>query len=479
MSVINDMLRDLEKRRGSLREPGVVPRHVRVLPAERKGSSTIAWRALNGAVAFACIGMLASYVYEKRFSQLQPLADALKPSPGPVALAPAIMQRSQGETGAVGLPDAPPAPLATASVVTADPRPAAATRSEEESPTERPRAERNAPRPSQARETASADSQHRADSLTSFSLRMDALPPKWEPTNTAARNSSTARSASMPAPSTAPSAAGATSSTTRSVAVAESSTPPSAAAPDSSATQSAAAADSSAVRSPRVGNSSTTRAVAVETGSAARSAAPAGSARPQIDRKVRELTASQLAENEYRVGANLLNQGRHAEAQAQFAAALRRAPEHVGARQALFGLLLQANKTDEAEQVLQVGLKIDPTQSGFAMALARIQVERGDTAAAVQTLQKALPHAQGNPDYVAFLAALLQRQGRHAQAVELYEEALALAPRSGLWLMGLGISLQALNRNSEANDAFRRARAAEGLSGELQAFVDQRLKQVQ
>jgi MSHA biogenesis protein MshN len=45
--------------------------------------------------------------------------------------------------------------------------------------------------------------------------------------------------------------------------------------------------------------------------------------------------------------------------------------------------------------------------------------------------------------------------------------------------MGLGISLQALNRNSDAQAAFRRAKATDGLNGELQAFVDQRLKQLQ
>ena len=45
--------------------------------------------------------------------------------------------------------------------------------------------------------------------------------------------------------------------------------------------------------------------------------------------------------------------------------------------------------------------------------------------------------------------------------------------------MGLGISLQAVNRNSEAQDAFRRARASNTLNPELQAFVDQRLKQLQ
>lgn len=411
MSVINNMLKDLEKRRGSLREPGAVPSHVRVLPAERKGS--IAWRALNGAVALACIGALGSYLYEKTPSRVQPLGDAAKPLGSPGAVGPEITRPERGSTAAVIPLETPPAPIATASLVAADPTSAAAARSQEELAADWRRVERNTASPLRAAEAASAGSEYGADPWTKVSLRMDALPAQlWEPTNSAAPNSAAVRSA--------------------------------------------------------VPNTSTTR-----------SAAPTNSGRPEIDRKVRDLTTSQLAENEYRLGASLLNQRRYAEAQQQFAAALRQAPAHVGARQALFGLLLQDKRTEEAEQVLQAGLKIDPAQPGFAMALARIQVERGDDAVAVETLQNALHLSQGNPDYAAFLAALLQRQGRHAQAVELYQGALALAPRSGLWFLGLGISLQALNRNTEAQDAFRRARAADGLTGELQAFVDQRLKQVQ
>jgi len=44
--------------------------------------------------------------------------------------------------------------------------------------------------------------------------------------------------------------------------------------------------------------------------------------------------------------------------------------------------------------------------------------------------------------------------------------------------MGLGISLQALGRRADAREAFRRARAAGGLSNEVLAFVDQRLRQL-
>ena len=201
-------------------------------------------------------------------------------------------------------------------------------------------------------------------------------------------------------------------------------------------------------------------------------------AKPQIDKRAQTLTPQQVAENDYREAANFLNQGRLAEAQDGFRRALQHNPAHVGARQGLFGLLLDAKKSAEAEQLLQEGLQLNPNQPGFAMALASLQYERGDIAGAIETMQKSAPAAQGSPDYLARLAGLLQRQSRHQEAVEHYQAALRLAPGSGVWLMGLGISLQALNRNGEAQDAFRRARATNTLNPELQAFVDQRLKQL-
>jgi MSHA biogenesis protein MshN len=203
----------------------------------------------------------------------------------------------------------------------------------------------------------------------------------------------------------------------------------------------------------------------------------ASSAPAEIDKHMRELSAQQIAENEYRAGATLLNNGRPAEAQERFRAALQRYPAHTGSRQALFGLLLNAKNLAEAEQVLQEGLKLSSRQPGFAMALARLQTERGDTAAAVETLQRSASAAAGNADYLAFHAALLQRQERHAEAAEHYRQALALAS-SGVWQMGLGISLQALNRGSEAQEAFKRAKASTALNPELQAFVDERLRQL-
>jgi MSHA biogenesis protein MshN len=93
------------------------------------------------------------------------------------------------------------------------------------------------------------------------------------------------------------------------------------------------------------------------------------------------------------------------------------------------------------------------------------------------TLERSQSAAIDRADYHGFMAALLQREGRHREAIEHYRQALRRTA-SAVWQMGLGISLQAENRFQEARDAFNRAKAANTLSPELQAFVDQRLRQL-
>jgi MSHA biogenesis protein MshN len=202
-------------------------------------------------------------------------------------------------------------------------------------------------------------------------------------------------------------------------------------------------------------------------------------ARPDIRKEMRAATPRDLADNEYRKAVALLNQGRLAEAEEGFQAALSLFPEYHPARQGLIGLLVQGRKLEEAERVLEEGVKLSPGQIGFNMTLARLQAERGDNAQATATLQRGLEHARGSAEYAAFLAALLQRQGRHEEAIEQFHAALRLRPGSGVWWLGLGMSLQATNRPAAAQEAYRQARAAGDLHPDLAALAEQRLKQLQ
>jgi MSHA biogenesis protein MshN len=427
MSLINQMLQDLEKRRASGVERGVLPDQVRVLPREETHSMP------KWLVGIA-IAVLVIAVFAWQFNR-QPLT-----APTPVAQAPV-----QAE---------PAAPLAAI-------------------PQSRPRTE---PPPALPRP---ADNRVRPGSSNSTAVNADEAPP---PRKAMPRDSATVAAKEKPGraplPSAAVVAAAEPPAVKPPVAVAkqEPAKPQFFTAPTEAPKLSLAlpAASAPAAPLPKSAIPPSRSAEGVPD-----SKAQAALANSQIDKRTQTLSPQQGAENEYREAANLMNQGRLAEAQEGFRQALQSNPAHIGARQGLFGLLLDAKKTGDAEQLLQDGLRLNPGQTGFALALASLQYERGSVNEAIETMQKSAPAARASPDYLARLAGLLQRQSRHAEAIDYYQAALRLAPGSGVWQMGLGISLQAVNRNTEAQDAFRRAKTSNALSAELQAFVDQRLKQLQ
>ena len=197
-----------------------------------------------------------------------------------------------------------------------------------------------------------------------------------------------------------------------------------------------------------------------------------------INKEIRQLTAKQRAENLYQQAYVALQQGRLNEAEDALKQALQQDAGHAAARQALSALYIETRRMEQAEKVLQDGLSLLPENTTFAMTLARIQVERANIHGALATLQR-YPPTVDNPEFHAFLAALLQKSEQHKGAIEHYQTALRYNPTAGSWLIGLGISYQADQQNAKALEAFQRAKQSNTLNPALQAFVDQKLRQLQ
>lgn len=198
---------------------------------------------------------------------------------------------------------------------------------------------------------------------------------------------------------------------------------------------------------------------------------------PKVEKRDRVRSPEDRAEAEFRRGAALLNQGRAAEAEESFVAALASHAGHEAARQALVALNLEQRRMDEARRLLQEGLAVNPANTRFAAVLARILIERKDYPAALAAMNGV--REQNDPDLQMMRGTALQRLGRHGEASEAFAASLRAAPQNGAAWMALGISLEAQGKKPEAAEAFKRAAAAGSLGIEARDYAEQKARQLQ
>lgn len=190
------------------------------------------------------------------------------------------------------------------------------------------------------------------------------------------------------------------------------------------------------------------------------------------------MSVEQQASHMYQQAISYLQQGRVAEAQDQLKSAIVTYPLHDDARQTLVGLLVDNKRNDEAIHVLKAGLQVSPNHPAYAQTLARLQLDAGLVTDALHTLESNVASAQQPQEYHALMAVVLQKTGQHGQAITHYQQALSQGASTPVWYIGLGVSLQAEGRTQEAKQAYQQAQSSQ-LSPELAQFVSQRLKQVQ
>lgn len=198
-----------------------------------------------------------------------------------------------------------------------------------------------------------------------------------------------------------------------------------------------------------------------------------------MKKSIRPLSTGQRAEQHYQQGYRLLQGGDQAGAEKQWREALRVEPRHILSREGLAGLYLSRGRNVEAADILTAGLKYHPGHGPFATLYARLQVQNGQLDRAVTVLEQALETQAQNADFYAFLAALYQRQKAFEKSIAAYQRALSLQSHQGIWWMGIGISLEGAGKPTEAITAFKEAKKSGNLPTKLRDYVDARLRALQ
>ncbi|MGD0650345.1 MAG: tetratricopeptide repeat protein [Verrucomicrobiia bacterium] len=159
----------------------------------------------------------------------------------------------------------------------------------------------------------------------------------------------------------------------------------------------------------------------------------------------------------YNLGVVLTDQGKFAEAIAEYTAALRVKPDYVEAHNNLGLMLAGLGKTAEAITEYTAALRIDPDNADAHNNLGVALVSQGEVAKAIGQYGQAL---RIQPDFAEAhnnLGYALLRLGKASEAIGQYEQALRIQPDSAEVHYNLGTALLQLGKVTEAIAQYREA----------------------
>ncbi|MEX2517393.1 MAG: AMIN domain-containing protein [Gammaproteobacteria bacterium] len=138
--------------------------------------------------------------------------------------------------------------------------------------------------------------------------------------------------------------------------------------------------------------------------------------------------------------------------------------------------LIKSGQQELADKRLYDVTRRLPESTELKQLYAHLLMQQNKLADAAAILYISPPVLTDAPDYHALLAAVLQQLDQHAEAAGLYAELVELAPTQGVWWMGLGISLEETGHADKAIMAYRRALDSGRLTADLTDYVAARIR---
>ena len=186
-------------------------------------------------------------------------------------------------------------------------------------------------------------------------------------------------------------------------------------------------------------------------------------------------TANVAVERRYRRALQAIDEGRVREAGGLLENVLDSAPDNAQARITLARVYQRLGRNEDALDLLRKGLARQPGSVDLAEYYGRTLASLGKRESAIRVLRQAAPDAVGNGDYWALLAALEQQAGHDAQARTRYMALVKVHPDNAIWWVGLAISSERLGKRRDALVAYGRALRSGSLDPAVARYVDARV----
>lgn len=198
----------------------------------------------------------------------------------------------------------------------------------------------------------------------------------------------------------------------------------------------------------------------------ASSPAVAAPARPVVERPANGAPTAAAAVSEAPTNTSRPSPATEALAQAQ-------SLWNSGAHQEAIGLAREALVTAERTNLASPSAGNKSMLASLARELARMEMAQGRVREALEMLTRLEPVLFANADVWAMRGNAAQRLGRHAESVAAYVMALRLRPNEARWMLAAAISLANQGQMADAAELTERARVGGVLTPEVTAYLKQ------
>ena len=149
-------------------------------------------------------------------------------------------------------------------------------------------------------------------------------------------------------------------------------------------------------------------------------------------------------------------------------------PDNLEATRSLARAYLAAGQVEPLLAWLPAQVQRRPMDAELRMLLARGQLLSDKKVAALATLKQNPPLLANDPGYYALMAALQQQVGDWAGSVAVYRQLVAAQPQQASWQLGLAIALEQIDQPAEAARHYRLAAQGSGLDDNSRRFAAER-----
>jgi len=209
------------------------------------------------------------------------------------------------------------------------------------------------------------------------------------------------------------------------------------------------------------------------------SAEKANKTSPSFEKTTRQLTLGERDQQTNQQALQHMRAGRTQTANELLSKLIKEYPAAHQSRATLVALNLSQGYAPQAEQLLAQGLQLAPQQLAFIKLKARLLLSQQQVSQAVELLSAQLEAGAEGQELLALLASASQRDGQHERALQLYQQLLIQNNRQPQWWIGKAISLEVLKQKAAALQAYMQARSIAGISPALKAYAEGRINQLQ